>query len=464
MVADHSEQPLGRSGGPARAENSLLIMATAGNATSAGRTHYRWFICALIFFATTINYIDRQVLSLLKGTLDQEFHWTNEEFGVVNALFQGFYGLGLLGFGWFVDRFGVKVGYAVSIIGWSLSAMGHGLVNSVAGFKIARVCLGLSESGNFPSAIKGAAQWFPKKERALATALFNSGANVGTIVAPATIPFIAAVWGWRGAFVAAGLTGFIWLAAWLICYELPEKHKRVNAAELAWIKSDTDESQATEKIPWIQLLRYRQTWSFFFGKLLTDPVWWFFLIWLPDYFRASRGLDIKHGWIYLSAIYSIVTVLSIAGGWLTGHLNQRGWSVTRARKTGMFLFALCVLPVVYVTNVGIWGAVGLIGLAAAAHQAWSANLYTTVSDMFPKSAVASVIGFGGMAGSAGAMFFPILTGRLLDHFHQAGHVTEGYRILFSICAGAYILAFVVNHLLAPRFEPFDLDLKSAGKG
>jgi ACS family hexuronate transporter-like MFS transporter len=428
-----------------------------------GSGNYRWFICALLFFATTINYVDRQVLSLLKGTLDQEFHWTNEEFGMVNALFQGAYGMGLLGFGWFVDRFGVKLGYALSITGWSLAAMGHALVRSVFGFQVARICLGLSESGNFPSAIKAAAQWFPKRERAFATALFNAGSNVGPIIAPATIPFIAAAWGWRSAFVLAGSLGFIWLVAWWLCYEVPERHKRVSAAELAHIRSDTDEMVPKENVPWLHLLVYRQTWSFIAGKFLTDPIWWFFLIWLPDYFRASRGFDMKKGGIYISALYGIATVLSIAGGWVTGYLNQRGWSVTRARKAGMLFFAFCVIPIFYVTKCGTWGAVGLIGLAAAAHQAWSANLYTTVSDMFPRKAVASVIGMGGMAGSAGAMFFPIFTGILLDHFHKINRVTEGYSILFSICAGAYLTAFAVNHFLAPSFEPFDLNLKNTGK-
>jgi ACS family hexuronate transporter-like MFS transporter len=436
--------------------------AASAPATAGG--NYRWFICALLFFATTINYVDRQVLSLLKGTLDQQFHWSNEDFGVVNALFQGAYGAGLLGFGWFVDRFGVKLGYAVSITGWSLAAMGHGLVQGITGFKIARISLGLSESGNFPSAIKAVALWFPKKERAFATALFNSGANVGPILAPATIPFIAAVWGWRSAFVIAGLTGFIWLIAWWIFYDLPARHKRVNAAELAWIQSDPPDTVNKEKIPWLRLLTYRQTWSFIAGKFLTDPIWWFFLTWLPDYFKASRGLDIKQGWIYISAIYGIAAVLSIAGGWITGYLNQRGWSVTRARKTGMFCFALCVGPIFYVTQCGLWAAVGLIGLAAAAHQAWSANLYTTVSDMFPKKAVASVIGIGGMAGSAGAMFFPIFTGKLLDHFHKVDRVTEGYSILFGICSCAYVVAFIVNNFFAPRFEPFDMNLKTAGNG
>src|SRR5665213_450325 len=439
---------------------NMLPAATASSlnprpAVAAGG-NCRWIICALLFFATTINYIDRQILALLKDTLDHELHWSNEQFGMVNAVFQGAYGVGLLGFGWFVDRFGVKIGYAISIAAWSLAAAGHGLVRSIQGFMTARICLGLAESGNFPSAIKATAQWFPKKERAFATALFNSGANVGAIIAPATIPFIAFWWGWRSAFVIAGLAGFIWLIAWWLFYELPERHKRVSASELAYIHSDTKE-ESKEKVPWLRLLKYRQTWSFVVGKFMTDPIWWFFLTWLPDYFQASRGVNIRKGWIYISSIYGICTVLSIMGGWVTGHLNRRGWSITLARKTGMLFFALCVAPIFFVTKCGTWGAVGLIGLAAAAHQAWSANLFTTVSDMFPKKAVASVIGIGGMAGSAAGMFFPIFIGRLLDHFGKLHQSTAGYSILFSICGCAYLAAFLLNHLLAPRFVPMNLD-------
>ncbi|HWD17874.1 MAG TPA: MFS transporter [Verrucomicrobiae bacterium] len=410
---------------------------------------YRWVICALLFFATTINYIDRQIFSLLKETLDKEMGWSNEQFGLVNSFFQGAYAVGLLAFGWIVDRFGPKIGYALSIAGWSLAACGHGLVHSIFGFKIARISLGLSEAGNFPSAIKTVAQWFPKRERALATALFNAGANAGPIIAPLTIPFIAAQWGWRSAFVAAGLLGFLWLIAWWAIYENPEKSRRVNAAELAFIRSDVEAPASAAKTPWLHLLRYRQTWSFIVGKALTDPIWWFFLIWLPDYFNKTRGLNIQKSKIHLATIYAICTVLSVAGGWLTGHLQRLGWSVTRARKTGMLLFAFCVLPIMGVTSVGNWTAVLLIGLAAAAHQAWSANLYTTVSDMFPKAAVASVVGIGGMAGSVTGIFFPTLTGKLLDNLPAQ----QGYTILFGICGSAYLVAFIIHHLLAPRFDP-----------
>ncbi len=420
---------------------------------------YRWVICALLFFATTINYMDRQILALIKGILDDQLKWTNEEYGWVNSAFQGAYGVGLLAFGWFIDKFGTKIGYAVSIAAWSVAAIGHSLVGSVTGFVTARIALGLGEGGNFPSAIKTVAMWFPKKERALATSIFNSGTNVGAIVAPATVPFIALTWGWQSAFVAAGIAGFIWLFFWIPFYDLPDKIKQLSPAERAYIHSDTDEQAADQsfKISWGSLLGYRQTWSFILAKFITDPVWWFYLTWLPDYFKQTRDLDIKKSWIFLVTIYAIITVLSIGGGWVTGYLTKLGWSVTRARKTGMFVFALLVLPIFAATSVGNWTAVLLISLAGSAHQAWSANLFTTVSDMFPKRAVASVTGIGGMAGAAGGMMFPVLAGKLLDHYKAANNITGGYTILFCVCAFAYLVAFLLNHLCAPKFEPFKLD-------
>jgi MFS transporter, ACS family, hexuronate transporter len=414
--------------------------------------NYRWMVCGLLFFATTINYIDRQILSLLKEILDVEIGWTNEQFGWVNSAFQLSYGLGLLGFGWFVDKFGTKIGYAVSITAWSIAAMAHAAVGSVGGFIAARAALGLGEAGNFPAAIKATALWFPKRERAFATSIFNAGTNAGALIAPAIVPWMAYKFGWQSAFIAAGLVGLLWLFLWWPFYDVPEKSKYVKPPEVAHILSDREDEGAQDKIPWKSLLGYRQTWSFIISKFLTDPVWWFFLIWLPDYFHKTRDLAIKTSWIHIVTIYSIVTVLSIFGGWVTGHLTNRGWSVTRARKTGMFIFALCVLPVLVVTKVGDWTAVVLIGLAGAAHQAWSANLFTTVSDMFPKRAVASVVGIGGMAGSAGGFIFPILTGKMLDHFHAQNAVTTGYAILFGICACMYLLAFGISHLFAPRYE------------
>ena len=421
-------------------------------ATTSGR--YRWVVCGLLFFATTVNYMDRQILSLLKPILDGQLHWSNEQFGEVNSAFQGAYAIGGLIFGYLVDRLGTKIGYAISITGWSLAAMGHALVTSIGGFFVARMCLGISEAGNFPSSIKTVALWFPKKERTLATSLFNSGSNFGPIIAPIVIPWIALTWGWQTAFIVAGLAGLIWLAFWFPLYQVPERQKRLSADELAYIQSDRDEShdEGAGKIPWLRLFRFRQAWSIIVGRFMTDPVWWFFLIWLPDYFKKTRNLDIAHSWMHLATIYLIITVLSNLGGWLPGYLMKLGWSVTRARKTAMFIFALCVVPILFVTHVSDWAAVFLIGLAGSAHQAWSASLYSTASDMFPKRAVGSLIGLGSAAGSTAGMIFPIFCGFILDKFTAAGNVTAGYNVLFVICAFAYLVAFGLNHLFAPRFE------------
>jgi ACS family hexuronate transporter-like MFS transporter len=405
--------------------------------------------------ATTINYVDRQILSLLKPILDGELGWSNQQFGEVNAAFQGAYAVGLVLFGAFVDRFGTKVGYAVSIAAWSLAALGHALVASVGGFFGARICLGLGEGGNFPSAIKAVAQWFPRKERAFATAIFNSGANVGAIVAPAVVPWLAFTWGWRSAFVAAGIAGFSWLFLWLPLYDTPDRID-LRPEERSYIRSDDKGEETNRKIGWRTILGHRQAWAFIVAKFLTDPVWWFFLIWLPDYFKKTRALDLKNSWGHLVAIYAIVTVLSIAASWITGYLTRRGQSVSRARKSTMLACAGAVLPILLVTRASNWGAVLLIGLAGAAHQAWSANLFTSASDMFPESAVGSVVGLGGMAGSLGGILFPIYSGRLLDRFQASGNITAGYAILFALCGSAYLVAFAIAHALAPKFEPIVL--------
>jgi MFS transporter, ACS family, hexuronate transporter len=430
------------------------VPAPAGEtASTVGR--YRWLICSLLFFATTVNYMDRQILSLLKPILDSQLKWTNAEFGWVNAAFQLAYGVGLFGFGTLIDKIGTKIGYAASIAAWSLAAMSHALVGSVSGFIAARVALGLGEGGNFPSAIKAVALWFPPRERAYATALFNSGSNVGAIIAPAIVPWLAFSFGWRSAFIAAGIAGLIWLAFWIPWYDVPERIAKLRPDELAYIRSqDGAAAPADEgRVPWRTILRHRQAWAFIVAKFLTDPVWWFFLIWLPDYFKETRGLSIKNSWVHLVTIYAIVTVLSIFGGWLPGVLTKRGLSVTRARKMALFTFACTVLPIFAVTHVGNWAAVVLIGIAGASHQAWSANLFTSASDMFPKRAVASVVGIGSMAGSLGGILFPVFSGKLLDRFAAAGNVTAGYAMLFAICGSAYLVAFGLNHLLAPTFEP-----------
>lgn len=420
-------------------------------------TSFRWVICALLFGATTINYIDRQILSLLKPVFEKEMGWTNEQFGYLNSLFQGAYALSLLGFGWFIDRYGTKLGYAVSIASWSVAAAGHALASTFGGFAAWRVALGLGEGGNFPAAVKTVAQWFPARERPVATTLFNSGANVGALVAPATIPFIAAAWGWQWAFIIAGALGLLWIIAWWAFYSAPRDSRFANAAECDHIEAGSPTVANETPIPWLSLLGQRGAWSFIVAKLLTDPVWWFFLIWLPGYFHDVYGTDIKGSAPMLVTLYGIVTVLSIAGGWLSGRLAALGWSVTATRKASMALFACCVLPILLVPRFhDPWIAVALIGLAGAAHQAWSATIFTTVSDLFPKRAVASVVGMGGMAGALGGMAFPIVTGLLLDHYKAAGSIAAGYDVLFYGCSSAYLVAFALNHLLAPRFEPVEL--------
>lgn len=408
----------------------------------------RWTVVALLFFATTINYIDRQILSLIKPILDNELGWTNTEFGLVNSAFQGAYGLSLLFFGWFIDKFGAKIGYAVSITFWSLAAMMHSVAGSLSGFAFARTALGLGEGGNFPAAIKSVTQWFPKSERAFATSIFNAGTNAGAIIAPAIVPAIALTWGWQWAFIGAGLLGFIWLLFWLPWFESPEK-KKLTAHELNHIRSGQSEDELNKvTLPWTGLLKYRQTWAFIIPKFLTDPVWWFFLIWLPDFFN-KRGLEIKSSWVHLVSIYTIVTILSITGGWLTGHFMKKGWSVNKARKTGMLIFALCAVPILFVTSLSNWEVVLLIGLAGAAHQAWSANLYTTVSDMFPGTAVGSVIGIGGMAGAIGGMLFPPFVGYIIDQYTTEGNADPAYSIIFSICAFAYLISWLMMYALTP---------------
>ena len=412
----------------------------------------RWCVCSLLFAATTILYFDRQILSLLKEPLGGIIHWSDTQYGLVNSAFQLAYGVSLLLFGWVVDRYGTKLGYALTISGWSLAVMSTALASTLGGFFVARVALGFSEGGNFPAAIKAVALWFPKKERAFATSIFNSGANVGAIVAPAVVPWLYFHFGWQSAFLTAGAAGFIWLIIWVLWYQVPERKKRLSTQELDWIRIDSSQDSGSA-IPWKRLFYYRQTWAFIIPKFLTDPVWWFYLFWLPSFFKDSRNLDIKHSWFLLVAIYSIVTVMSIGGGWVSGHLASSGFSLNMARKISMLLFALCALPMLAVTHVGNWGAVLLIGLAGGAHQAWSATLFTTVSDTFPKKSVASVIGIGGLAGSVFGACFPYITGLLTDHFKSIGHPTTGYGILFGFCAAAYLLSLLVMQLLNPKLLP-----------
>lgn len=415
---------------------------------------YRWVVVTLLFFATTINYIDRQIIGLLKDALGKDFNWTETDYSHIVMWFNAAYALGNVLFGIFIDRIGSKKGYTLSIIFWSLAASAHALVKSTTGFIGARVALGLGESGNFPSAIRSITEWFPKRERAFATGIFNSGTNIGAVVGPYFIFLIYNSYGWRMAFFLTGVIGFVWLIFWLLLYQVPAKHKRVNPAELAYIHSDEGEAAEAasgRKISWGRMFGIRQTWAFIAGKFFTDPVWWFYLFWIPDYFNTTYHINIKSSWVFVSTIYFIATFGSVLGGFLSGWFIKRGMPVYRARKTAMFLYAVCVLPVFFIQNTSNpWSAVVLVSLAAAAHQAWSANIFTTASDMFPKSAISSVVGLGTMAGATGSILFPMLIGAILDHFKKAGNITPGYNIIFIICSCAYILAWLVMHLLAPQ--------------
>lgn len=405
---------------------------------------YRWSICALLFFATTINYIDRQVLGILAPVLQKDIGWNEIEYGYIISAFTTAYAIGLLAFGMFIDKVGTKIGYTVSLVIWSIAAMAHALAKSAFGFGAARFSLGLGESGNFPAAIKATAEWFPKKERAFATGLFNSGANIGAVVAPLVVPWITLTWGWQEAFIFTGLLGFIWLVGWVWLYEIPEKQKRLSKAEIEYIQSDLPEAP-TEKILWLSLLKHRQTWAFVVGKFFTDPIWWFYLYWLPKFLNERYDLDLAHIGLPLIVIYTMTSIGSIAGGWFSGAFIQRGWSIDKGRKVVMLISALLVVPIVFASAVPEWWAVLLIGLAAASHQSWSANLFTTVSDMFPKKAVGSVVGIGGFAGAIGGSLIATVAGFILQF-------TGSYLILFIICGAAYLVALLFFHLLVPKIE------------
>jgi ACS family hexuronate transporter-like MFS transporter len=408
----------------------------------------RWIVCTLLLFATTINYIDRQVLGILAPTLQKEIGWNEVQYGYIVTAFQAAYAIGLLLVGRILDIIGTKLGFAVAIVFWSISAMAHALARTPIGFGLARFGLGLGEAGNFPAAIKTVAEWFPKRERAFATGVFNSGSNVGAIVAPAIVPFIALTWGWQTAFLITGAIGFLWLGLWLWLYQPPEKHPRLSEGELAYIRSDPQE--ASTPIPWLRLATVRQTWAFSIGKFLTDPIWWFYLYWIPKFLNEKHGLTLGKLGPPLIAIYLVADVGSIGGGWLSSAFIRRGWSINAARKTAMLVCALCVVPIMFASQVtSVWSAVALISLAAAAHQGWSANLFTTASDMFPRRAVGSVVGMGGMAGAIGGMLIATGTGHLLQ-------LTGNYHTVFVVAGLAYLVALGMIHLIAPRLTPASL--------
>lgn len=414
-------------------------------------SNYRWTIVVLLFFATTINYIDRQVIGLLKPFLEKNFFPTESDYSSIVMAFQASYAIGLLFFGKLVDKIGSKKGYSISVIIWSVAAMLHAFVKSTFGFGAARVILGFGESGNFPSSIKAVAEWFPKKERALATGIFNAGTNIGAVIAPIIVPLILSLWGWQDAFLVTGALGFVWLIFWLLIYQIPAKKKDLSKTEFDFIHSDVDDVNENEisKTSWLKLFSVKQTWAFISGKFLTDPIWWFMLFWLPSYFSSTFKLDLTHpGWP-LVIIYSCASVGSVGGGYLSSFLIRKGATPYAARKKTMLLFALLVLPLLaakFITN--MWMAVALLSIATAAHQAWSANMYTTASDYFPKKMLSSVIGIGGMAGAVGGIIFPKIVGSILDHFNALGNKTAGYNIIFVICAFAYLIAWLLMHFFS----------------
>ncbi len=449
-------------------------MENTNGAFSKPRGKIRWIICALLFFAATVNYIDRQVIGILKPSLATEFKWSESDYAWIVFSFQTAYALGLLFVGRLMDKFGTKKGFSFSIVVWSIGAMLHawavpigvGVVAacgyvfgweasawtlgvSVVGFIIARFVLGIGEAGNFPASIKTVAEWFPKKERALATGVFNSGTNIGALVTPLAVPWIALTWGWYEAFIITGLIGFIWLAFWLVYYRTPEQHPKISTEEYEYIQSDLEEP--LPKIPWRKLLMYRQTWAFAIGKFLTDPIWWVYLFWLPDFLAKQYGLDLKTFGIPIAVIYIIADVGSIGGGWISSYFIKKGWTINAGRKTAMLICAVAVIPIVFASMTSnLWVSVVLIGIAAAAHQGWSANIFTTASDMFPKQAVGSVVGIGGMAGAIGGMYMSKVVGWILD-------ATGSYVWIFVIAASAYLVALAVMHIITPKMEPAKLD-------
>ncbi|MEO6391611.1 MAG: MFS transporter [Pyrinomonadaceae bacterium] len=411
---------------------------------------FRWVICGLLFFATTVNYVDRQVFGFLAPGLQKSIGWDEAQYGWIVFSFATAYAISLLVMGRVMDWLGTRKGLSFAVILWSFAAMGHALATSALGFGIARFALGLGEGGNFPAAIKTVAEWFPKKERALATGIFNAGSNLGPIIVPLTVPFIVIHYGWQGAFIATGAVGFLWLLFWIPIYRRAEDHPRLSAGELAYIKSDPPEP--TAKIAWLKLLPHRQTWAFAIGKFLTDPIWWFYLYWLAKFLDKNYGISLLQLSLPVIVIYVIADIGSVGGGWLSSMLIKRGWTVNRGRKTAMLVCALAVTPVMLAPfSTHLWMAVGLIALATASHQGWSANIFTIASDMFPRRAVGSVVGIGGTAGAVGGMIFSAVTGYVLLWTHS------NYTPVFIVCGSVYLVALLVIHLLAPRLEPVNIE-------
>jgi len=412
-------------------------------------SRYRWVICGLLFFATVIAYIDRGIFGYLKETLQGEMGWDSVVYGNISAAFKFAYGIGICAAGWFTDRLGIRKAFAIAIVMWSLAAMSPGLARSAVTFGIAMFLLGIGEAANFPACIKTVAEWFPRKERAFATGIFNSGANAGAMLVPVVVPFLVAALTWRGSFVAAGATGFVWLGCWLWLYAKPERSKRVSKAELAHIQSDP--AERLQKVPYLRLLPRKEMWAFAVGKFLTDPVWWFYTFWLPGYWQRTFHLTLESNRLPVTVAFGVAILGSVYGGHISGALIGRGKSLNAARKTAMLLCGLAVVPLVFVPFIhNLWAVVALVCLAMAAHQGWSANLFTTVSDLFPKAAVGSVVGLGGMFGAAGGVLFDVAVGHMEKW-------RNGFVIVFAVCGVMYLIALAVVHALTPKYEPAKLE-------
>lgn len=440
----------------------MPIKNSLGIQTKIGR--YRWTICSLVFYATTINYLDRQVISLLKPTLEKEFSWTESDYSNIVVAFQFAYALGMVGAGRIIDKIGTKLGYAITLILWSFASILHAFATGTLSFTFFRFLLGITEAGNFPAAFKTIAEWFPRKERAYAAGIFNSGTNIGAILGPLLVPYLAIHYSWKIAFIATGAIGFIWLIFWFLLYEVPSKQKRLSKAEFDYIHSDQEDrsevitQEEKPAISWIKLLLYKQTWAFIAGKFLTDGIWWFLLFWLPAFLHEQYSLTGMQVSLPIAFVYTLAGVASIFGGWLPmWFVKQKGWEIVRARKTSMLIYAFFPLLIIGSQAAGsfhMWYAIVIIGIAASAHQAWSANLFTTVSDMFPKNSVGSVVGIGGMAGAIGGMVIAEVAGHLFDYYKALGNIQAGYYMVFFYCGIGYLIAWMIMFkLLVPKMMP-----------
>jgi ACS family hexuronate transporter-like MFS transporter len=416
-------------------------------------TRLRWAVCGLLFFATTVNYLDRQVLGILKPTLEKELGWNEDNYGTIVSTFQIAYALMMPLAGRLIDWLGTRFGYALAVAVWCGASMLHSLAGTPFQFALARFGLGLGEAANFPAAIKTTADWFPRKERAFATGIFNSGTNIGALIAPLLVPFVALHFGWRMSFIATGLFDVIWLVIWLIWYRQPEQHKSLTREEREYITSDREENESIVRLPFLQIVKQRAAWAFLAGKFMTDPVWWFYIFWVPGFLHDAYGLNLTQLGLPLVVIYLAADIGSIGGGWISRGLIGRGWEASNARKTAMLICALAVTPVglIMFTGGSMWAAVGLIGLATAAHQGWSANLFTLPSDTFPRRAVGSVVGFGGMGGALAGAVVAKVVGKWLDYSHKS------YGPLFIWAGSAYLVALLIIHILVPRLRQVELD-------